>query len=173
MTDAHAPRAFGGSDEGERSSGFRLTGWHVLAMIVGFFATVIAVDVTFTVLALRTFPGEVSVTPYEDGLLYNKKLSQIAAQEKLGWRAAAAAEPGRVVVEMRDARGAPLRGLRISGKLERPATETGRKALAFRELEPGLYVAAPGALAGTWDLTAEAADRAGHAFEAERRLTWR
>jgi nitrogen fixation protein FixH len=160
MTDVHAPR------------GFRLTGWHVLALIVGFFAVVIGVDATFATLAVRTFPGEVSVTPYEDGLLYNKKLAQLAAQEKLGWRAAAGAEAGRVVVEMRDAAGRPLSGLSLSGKLERPATETGRKVLAFREVGPGLYAAAPGALAGTWDLTAEAADRAGHRFEAERRLTW-
>jgi nitrogen fixation protein FixH len=156
----------------QAQSGFRITGWHVLAAIVGFFATVIAVDVTFATLAVRTFPGEVSVTPYEDGLLYNKKIAQMAAQEQLGWRAAAAAEPDRVVVIMRDRGGAPLRGLTLSGKLERPATEAGRRLLAFREVAPGLYAASPGGLAGTWDLTAEASDRSGHRFEAERRLTW-
>ncbi len=158
--------------QAQAARGFRITGWHVLALIVGFFATVIAVDVTFAVLAVKTFPGEVSVTPYEDGLLYNQKLAQVAAQEKLGWGAAAGAEPGRVIVEMRDAAGAPLTGLSITGKLERPATETGRKALAFREVAPGLYAAAPGGLAGAWDLTTEAVDHAGHRFEAERRLSW-
>jgi nitrogen fixation protein FixH len=160
MSQAHAP------------SGFRITGWHVLALIIGFFAVVIGVDATFTVLAVKTFPGEVSATPYEDGLLYNRKLAQLAAQEKLGWRAAAAAEPDGVILEMRDARGAPLGGLAVSGKLERPATEVGRKALAFREVGPGRYAAAAGALSGTWDLTVEASDRAGRRFEAERRLTW-
>jgi nitrogen fixation protein FixH len=152
--------------------GFRLTGWHVLAIFVAFFATIMAVDATFTVLALRTFPGEVSVTPYEDGLLYNKKLAQVASQERLGWRAGAAAEPGRVVLEFRDRAGAPLRGLAVTGKLERPATEAGRKTVAFREITPGVYAAAPGGLAGAWDLTAEARDREGHSFEAERRLLW-
>jgi nitrogen fixation protein FixH len=151
---------------------FRLTGWHVLAIFVGFFATIMAVDATFTVLALRTFPGEVSVTPYEDGLLYNKKLAQVAMQEKLGWRAGAAAEPGRVVLEFRDRANAPVRGLTVTGKVERPATEAGRKTLAFREITPGVYAAAPGGLAGAWDLTAEARDRAGASFEAERRLIW-
>jgi nitrogen fixation protein FixH len=153
-------------------SGFRITGWHVLALIVGFFVLVIGVDVTFAVLAVRTFPGEVAVTPYEDGLLYNRKLAQIARQEKLGWRAAAAAEPGRIVVELRDAKGAPLPGLSVTGALERPATETGHKTLAFREVAPGVYAAEPGALAGAWDLTAVAVDRAGRRFEAERRLMW-
>jgi nitrogen fixation protein FixH len=153
-------------------SGFRLTGWHVLAITLGFFATVIGVDIVFTVLAVRTFPGEVSVTPYEDGLLYNRKLAQVAAQAQLGWRAGAAALPGRVVLELRDHADAPVGGLTVTGKLERPATEAGHKVLVFREVAPGVYAAAPGELAGAWDLTAEAHDRAGHRFEAERRLTW-
>src|SRR5690348_12142576 len=84
------------------SAGFRLTGWHFLGVIVGFFALVIAVDVSFAVMAYRTHPGEVSVTPYEDGLVYDRKIAQLRAQEALGWTAAAAAEPGRVVVLVRD-----------------------------------------------------------------------
>lgn len=151
---------------------FRLTGWHVLAMIVTFFALVIGADTTFAVLAVKTFPGEVSVTPYEDGLLYNKKLAQIAAQERLGWRAAAGPEADGVLLEMRDRDGRPLGGLTISGKLERPATETGRRLLKFREIGPGRYLAASAGLAGAWDLTAIAADRHGRNFEAERRLVW-
>lgn len=155
----------------EAQAGFRVTGWHVLAGILTFFAVVIGVDATFTVIALRTHPGQVSVTPYEDGLLYNRKLARMAEQEKLGWRAAAAAEPGQVVVELRDAAGAPLRGLTVAGRLERPATEAGRQTLAFREVAPGRYAAAAKGQ-GSWDLTAEARDAAGHVFEAERRLTW-
>ncbi|MBS0332957.1 MAG: FixH family protein, partial [Proteobacteria bacterium] len=64
-------------------TGFRLRGWHVLAMVVGFFTVVIAVDTSFAVMAYRTHPGEVSVTPYEDGLIYNRKLAQLRAQETL------------------------------------------------------------------------------------------
>ena len=160
MSQVHAP------------SGFRLTGWHVLAIMISFFAIVLAVNITFTVAALKTFPGEVSVTPYEDGLLYNKKLAQLAAQEQLGWRAGAATAPDRVLLEMRDGKGAPLSGLALNGKLERPATESGRKLLVFREVRPGLYAASASGLAGSWDLTAQAGDRAGHRFEAERRLSW-
>jgi nitrogen fixation protein FixH len=152
---------------------FRVTGWHVLAGVVAFFAVVIGVDATFTVLALRTFPGQVSVTPYEDGLLYNRHIAQLQAQERLGWRAAAAAEPGQVALTYRDRDGAPLRGLVVTGRLERPATETGRIQLRFEEAEPGRYVAAAGRIAGTWDLTAEARGPAGGVFVAERRLAWR
>ena len=151
---------------------FELRGRHVWAGVAAFFAVVISVDAVFTVLALRTFPGQVSVTPYEDGLLYNRRIAQLEAQDRLGWRASAAAEPGEVVLEFRDREGRPLRGLAITGRLQRPATEAGRVDLRFVESGPGRYVAASGRISGAWDLTAEAKGPSGGAFVAERRLTW-
>ena len=151
---------------------FEVRGWHVLAGVCAFFAMVIAVDTGFAVMAVRTFPGQVSVTPYEDGLLYNRHIAQLRAQERLGWRASAAAEPGEVVLELRDRTGRPVTGLAIDGRLERPATEAGRVRLRFAETSPGRYVAPAGRIAGAWDLTAEARGAAGGSFIAERRLTW-
>ena len=152
---------------------FTLTGWHVLAIVVAFFAVVIGVDAAFTVMAIRTNPGAVSVTPYEDGLLYNNRIARLEAQERLGWPAAAAAEPGLVIVELRARDGRPVPGLELTGKLERPATEAGRILLTFREVEPGRYAAPTGRIAGAWDLTADAHREGGVVFTAERRLSWR
>ncbi len=152
--------------------GFRLTGWHVLAIVTGFFAIVIAVDTGFVVMAVKTFPGEVSSTPYEDGLAYDRSFAQLRAQEAMGWRATAGAEIGAVSIEMRDRGGEPITGLTVTGALERPATETGRLVLAFRETRPGRYIAMPGVLSGAWDLTLHAAGRKGERFTADRRLSW-
>jgi len=88
---------------------FEVRGWHVLAGVSAFFAVIIAVDASFMVIAIRTFPGQVSVTPYEDGLLYNRRIAQLEAQERLGWRASAGAEPGQVALEFRDRDGRALR----------------------------------------------------------------
>jgi len=153
-------------------SGFRIRGVHVLIAVVAFFAVVISVDTAFTVLAVRTFPGQVSVTPYEDGLIYNRHLRQLRAQEALGWKAGAAAAPGLVNLVYADREGRPIRGLTIRGKLEHPATESGRLHLIFSETAPGQYSAPTGVIAGAWDLTAEAHAKNGAAFVAERRLTW-
>lgn len=152
--------------------GFRVKGWHVGAGVCAFFAVVIGVDTTFTVLALRSHPGEVSVTPYEDGLLYNRHIEQMEAQARLGWRAVAFAEPGRVVLEFRDAEGAAVRGLVLTATLKRPATEAGRQAPRFHETAPGRHEAAVGEITGAWDLAAEARDAQGALFATERRLTW-
>jgi nitrogen fixation protein FixH len=152
---------------------FQLKGLHVLAIFVGFFGVIIAVNVGFTVMAIRTFPGEVSRTPYEDGVAYNAKLAQLNAQARLGWRAAAlAGDKGAVVVTFRDRGGRPVTGLKVAVKLERPATETGRKDAFLAETAPGTYSARPGGLTGVWDMSLVAHDRVGARFEAERRLTW-
>lgn len=160
------------TDMTEPTGGFRITGRHVLAAMVGFFAVIIAVDATFTVLAVKTFPGQVSVTPYEDGLLYNRQIAQAEAQARLGWRAAAEAGPGLVTVQFVDSDGRPVQGLTVTGRLERPATEAGKIAPKFAEVAPGRYAAPTGAIEGAWDLTAEAVDAQGRRFTAERRLTW-
>jgi len=157
----------------ETSKGFRIRGWHVFAAMVAFFGTITAVNAVMITLALETFPGQVSVTPYEDGIAYNRKLAQMAAQERLGWRAGAGVEDGAVVVRMIDRAGAPVSGLHVTGRLERPATESGKVTPRFKETAPGAYQARTGELAGAWDLTFQAKDAEGRVFEAERRLMWR
>ena len=79
----------------EPTAGFRLQGRHVLFMVVGFFAVIIAVDGYFMSLAIKTFPGQVSATPFEDGLAYNRTLARHDAQARLGHRADAEAIAGR------------------------------------------------------------------------------
>lgn len=152
--------------------GFKIVGWHVLVAVSAFFTVVIGVDLSFMALAIRTFPGQVSVTPYEDGLLYNQHIAQLNAQDRLGWRAAVRADPGQVVMLFRDQSGRPLDGLTITAQLERPATEAGRIQLRFRATGDGRYVAQTGAISGAWDLTADAHGAGVVKFVAERRLTW-
>ena len=158
-------------DLGGRRAPYRVKGWHVGAAVVGFFAVVIGVDAVFVTMALRTYPGEVSSTPYEDGVAFNRRLTREAAQAELGWEAVAAAKPGAVQIELADRQGRPLAGLSVTARLSRPATEVGAQNLALKEISPGVY-AAPFAADGWWDLTARAADRQGRTFEARRRLSW-
>jgi len=154
------------------SPGFRITGRHVLVAMVLFFGIVIAVDGAFLVAAYRTFPGEVSVTPYEDGLAHNRTVAQHRAQAALGWRATAAATGAGVEVTLSDRRGEPVRGLSPTGRLRRPATDAGEITLRFAETAPGLYVAPAAPSAGAWDLLVTAKGPGNAPFEAERRLTW-
>jgi len=164
--------------------GFELKGWHVLAAVIGFFAAVIAVDVGMAVQAYATFPGEVSATPFEDGLKFNSTLAERAAERSMGWRASVKAtvlgagetiNSGRtqLLVNISDRAGRPVRGLDLLGRLERPATETGGRNLRFVEIRPGAYQAFAPDTPGAWDLALSGADRSGHPFEAQSRMLWR
>ncbi|NEX92513.1 FixH family protein [Caulobacter sp. 17J65-9] len=152
---------------------FKLTGWHVLGCLVLFFGAVIGVDTVFTVMAVRSHPGETSATAYEDGLAYNRTLEQHAAQAALGWTATAAAvEPGVVTVRVRDADGRPLTALKLTGTLRRPATDAGSHEVVFQRDGDGGYRGEAPKVKGAWDLTFVARDAHGHVFQAERRLLW-
>lgn len=148
---------------------FTITGWHVLAAVVAFFGVVIAVDSAFLIAAYRSHPGQVSVTPYEDGLAFNREAARRRAQAALGWTAVVAPSAGILVVELRDADNAPVTGQKLSGLLRRPATEAGEFRLTFSEASPGRYVAQVRPAPGAWDATVRSEKGA---FEAERRLTW-
>jgi nitrogen fixation protein FixH len=138
---------------------------------VAFFAVVIGVDGAFLTLAYRTHPGQVAPRPYEAGLIYNAELERLRVQEAIGWRAALEARPDAVIVLLRDRDGQPLRGLKVTATLLRPATEQGRSLLTLTETAPGQYSGARAGLSGVWDARVDATG-GGQPFVAERRLTW-
>ena len=150
---------------------FVIKGWHVLVAFLLFFGADIAVNTIFMVSAYRTFPGETSVTPYEDGLAYDSAIAQQRAQAALGWRMTAGfTDKGDVQVQVFDRSGAPVNGLIVVGRLQRPATETGSKTVTLKAVGPGLYVGSPAGIKGAWDLDVTAHDQQGHKMVAERRL---
>ena len=150
---------------------FRLNGWHVLAGFVAFFGVTLAVDTYMLVSAYRTYPGEVADTPYEAGLAYDRVLNQEKAQAALGWRMSLGLVGSDVVrLTAIDRVGQALPPLRIEARLERPATEDGRRAIQFLQIAPGVYEAHVGPLAGAWDVKLSAYDAQRRRFDAERRL---
>lgn len=150
---------------------FTVKGWHVAAGVVAFFAVVIGVDAAFLTLAYRTHPGQVAPRPYEAGLIYNTELERLRGQEALGWRAAVEARADGVMVLLQDRDGQPLRGLKVTATLLRPATEQGRSVLTLTETAPGRYAGDRAGLSGVWDTRVDAVG-GGQSFVAERRLTW-
>ena len=153
--------------------GFRLTGWHVLTAVVGFFLIVIAVDIWAATVAYRTFSGEVAEDPYEAGRLYNRTLAERRAQAALGWTAdIALTKNGDLKVSFRGQDGAPVDGLTVTALLERPATEAGKRTLAFTRSAPGLYDARTADLSGAWDVRVHATDAKGRPFEVQKRFVW-
>ena len=132
----------------------KLTGFHVLAILLGFFFTVTGVNVLMMYSAISTFGGLETQDAYRKGLAYNETIAQEEAQSKLGWSATVKASPARetLVVELLDRTAQAIPGLAITGEIGRAATNQFDKPLTFRETAPGRYEASLGAAleAGTW-----------------------
>ena len=151
--------------------GYRVKGWHVLAIIVSFFGVVFTVNAIFITTALNTFPGEETRRSYVQGRDYNQVVDARRAQEALGWSATANLTEERVLIDVRDADGQPVTGLRLEGVLQHPASMSYDRDLVFTEVRDGVYAAGVGDLPeGRWTLSAEAAGE--QPFALETRL-WR
>lgn len=153
-----------------------IKGWHVLAAMLAFFGAVIAVNVTFAVLAVRSFPGEDVRRSYLQGLRYNDTLAERQAQEMRGWRAVTdlrAQSSGAVLeVVLVDDSGAPIDGAALTGDLQWPASARFDRTLAFEAVGGGRYRAElRGLTAGRWRLRGRAL-RGEEALDFESELTW-
>ncbi|WBQ13160.1 FixH family protein [Hyphomonadaceae bacterium BL14] len=128
-------------DTPTRRREFRLTGWHVLAILLAFFGVVFSVNGFFITSALTTFTGEEATRAYVRGLEYNAVLDARRAQAELGWSAAVNVADGRVLVSVTDPDGAPVGGLDLSGELRRPGDPLLDRPLTFSEIRAGVYAA--------------------------------
>lgn len=152
----------------------KLQGRHVLAILVGFFGIVFAVNFYFMFAALSTNTGVVAVEPYRKGLAYNQRIAAQDAQNELGWKdAVTLGRDGKLVVTLQDRGDTALRGLKVAAMVGRPATEKFDHQVMLTQQDSGVYTADLGALAeGNWVVSFEArqGDAAAPVYRARHRL---
>ncbi len=144
------------------------TGRHMAGAIIGFFAVVIAVNLTMAVLATQSFGGKVVDNSYVASQRFNGWLAEARAQEDAGWQAGFAADAGHVVITSRP-------GSRMEAVASHPLGRAPERTLGFVEVQPGRYRSLDRLPAGRWQLRATirgaAGDAAGPArFAADLRL---
>ncbi len=130
-----------------------LRGSHVLAMLLGAFAVVLAVNVIFITCALSTWSGLSVEQPYDRGIRYNQVLKIDRAELALGWSVHGSYNGQRIGATITDHTGAPVDGATVTARLERPTNEGVDQELTLTPISDGHYegfAAVP--LAGQWDL---------------------
>ena len=159
----------------------KVTGWHVLAGFVLFFAIVFGVNGLMVYGALSTFDGVEIEGAYQKGRTYNHVLDRMEAQRKLGWTSGieTSALPGTghrtaLRVSFADAEGKPLDNLTVLGTFWRPVVSGEDKRMTLIETAPGLYEAKyelehP----GNWLVRVAATDPDGQTFVEEKRVVIR
>ena len=156
----------------------RLTGYHVLFILLGFFGIMFAVNILFTVMAVKTFPGEQEEKSYLQGINFNETLKNKAHQDELGWRSeigflTETDNTPLLVTNWFDNQDGPLTALKVHAQLTRPASDEGQLQLVLSPNGPGRYEAQLSSLeAGTWNVELTAVSPDGETVKAHKTLTW-
>lgn len=157
----------------------RLTGYHVLFMLLGFFGVMIAVNVLFTVFAVTSFPGEQEEKSYLQGINFNQTLHERERQAELGYSSAIGLEASvsgdaRLVALWTDQFENGVTGLSVTAELSRPASAEGQRVLELTALGAGRYEADLNSSLepGAWHALVTAVTPDGERLVARKSLTW-
>jgi len=115
--------------EAPEDQGFRLTGRHVLTILLSVFGVIFCVNAFMIWRAVGSFPGTVTESSYRDSQHFNAEIAAGHAQAERGWQVDASAERGadghvRLAVVARDAKGQPIPAVTFKARLEHPANRS-------------------------------------------------
>lgn len=128
------------------------TGRHMTAILVAFFAVVIAVNVLMARLATSTFGGVVVENSYVASQHFNRWLEEASAEKALGWSADFARRPdGRVAVKLVG----PSASATLAALARHPLGRLPDQALAFVPDGNGAFVSTGPLPEGRWRLRLE------------------
>lgn len=139
-----------------KNTGWELRGTHVLAMVVAFFGFLIIANVAFIRMAVETHRGEDVPKSYRQGLDYNTQIARRQAQADLDWVITLDYNSNEAVIDLHDANGVGISGLKIKGLLRHPVDRNEDIVLTFEDAGLGRYVARFPEQSGRWMLRAEA-----------------
>jgi nitrogen fixation protein FixH len=125
------------------SQGF--TGRHMLAVMVGFFGLIIAVNLTMARLASDTFGGSIVANSYVASQRFNGWLQAARDQKALGWQSDLALDDMRHVVLTMDGP-----GFVATGSAHHPLGRAPDVPLAFAKDGAGRLVSAETLPGGRW-----------------------
>ena len=138
MTDKLPPRTF--------------TGWHMTAILVGFFGVVIVVNLVMAHFALSTFGGKVVENSYVASQQYNDWLARADAQDRLGWTRKVALDGDRHVRMAFYRDDIPLEGLRVAATISHPLGQAPSRPMRFEAGMDGAVRSVEALPEGRWRL---------------------
>lgn len=146
---------------------FRFTGWHMSAILVAFFAVVIAVNIGMARLAGSTFSGVVVENSYDASQQFDRWLDEAAKEQALGWHAQVARQAdGHVVVTLQ---GKGLEQAVLTGEGWHPLGQLADRNLTFHRIAGGDFLSDQALPDGRWRLRLKV-QAGGHLWRANERL---
>lgn len=127
------------------------TGRHMAASMVGFFAVVIAVNLTMATVASQTFGGTVVDNSYVASQHFNRWLDEAAAEAALGWTVRVDRTGDRADLLLRGKDGA-IAGASITAVAQHPLGREPDRSLRFESRGGGHYRSLETLPTGRWRL---------------------
>ncbi|WP_050605009.1 FixH family protein [Ruegeria sp. 6PALISEP08] len=138
----------------------KFTGKHALAVFVGAFGVIIAVNLVLAYSAVKTFPGLEVKNSYVASQEFNERLK---VQQALGWTVQAETKGGLLILHITDESGAPVQVSELNAVVGR-ATHV-REDFAPDFIFDGTAYATPATLGeGNWNIRLVARDSDGAEF---------
>lgn len=129
-------------------SGWELKGWHVLAMFLAFFGTIVGVNLFMASMAVGTFPG----VEAKNGFVASQSFQERrAAQEALGWSVGARLADGVLEVAFTDSEGAPVEVSSMEAIVGRPTHVNADQSPDFT-YRRGVFATPMELPEGNWDV---------------------
>jgi nitrogen fixation protein FixH len=148
-------------DQHEGEGGFRLNGWHVLAICAAFFLVVASVNAVMNRAAVSSFSGVEAENPYKEGLAFNQRLAASRKQDQLGWSVDVAlagdtTSDVRAALDIREKGGLAPGGVSGLIRFEFPADRRLDRSAPLADLGGGHFSAKVAGLhPGQWDVVVE------------------
>jgi nitrogen fixation protein FixH len=131
------------------------TGYHMAAILIGFFGIVIAVNIFMARMAIGSFGGTVVENSYVASQNYNDWLAEADKEAKLGWSVAATrTADGRIAIGVTN-KGAVSYGFVVNAKAVHPLGRAPEHLLRFMSQGNGRYLSDTALPAGRWLLHIE------------------
>lgn len=146
--------------EGEK----KLTGYHVLMWVLGFFGVMFIANGFFVYYANTSWPGVEVQSPYNESQNFDSKIADAREQEDRGWQLAAQLKRRQndvyLIIEAKDKRGNALSDLAVKAEVGRPVNEQNDQKVDLESRGDGIYQAKLGTLdPGRWRVKIEAYER--------------
>ncbi len=154
----------------------RLTGRHVLYMLLGFFGFIMVINGVFIFYAVDSWPGLSTRDAYRKGLAYNETLEAAKAQAARGWQSrirftAQGERRGLLSVSIRGRESQAISGLQVTAHMVRPTHEGFDQNVRLQHIQSGLYqntVAFP--LPGRWQVVIQAIEAGNIVYRVKQEL---
>ncbi|QRM55766.1 FixH family protein [Sinorhizobium sp. BG8] len=134
----------------QRSDGFVFTGWHMLAVMVLFFGTIISVNLVMAWNAISSWSGLVVQNTYVASQQFNAKVAEANALAASGKRGELIIWGETVTYRLFDGTGRPLAADSVTAIFKRPVDEREDFSLDLSVRDPGVFEAARRLAPGQW-----------------------